>query len=158
MDLGTRLTIFLRGRLVGSDAVGNHYYLEKSKRRGSLRARRWVTFAGEKEASAVPAEWHAWLHYTTERPIPETGKHPWQKPHLPNATGTPSGYRPPATTIAAVVDPLRTAIMSPGRQAIGEALPQGWQRWSRQAVVEWREDARLNGHCDAAAASVCTIG
>lgn len=63
-----------------------------------------------------------------------------------------------ATTIAAVVDPLRTAIMSPGRQAISEALPQGWQRWSRQAVVEWREDARLNGHCDAAAASVCTIG
>ena len=95
MDLGTWLTIFLRGRLVGSDAIGNRYYLERSKRRGSLRARRWVMYAGEKEASAVPAEWHVWLHYTTETPIPETGKHPWQKPHLPNATGTPSGYRPP---------------------------------------------------------------
>ena len=157
MDLGTRLTIFLRGRLVGSDAVGNHYYLEKSKRRGSLRARRWVTYAGEKETSAVPAEWHAWLHYTTERPIPETGKHPWQKPHLSNATDRRAIARQ-ATTIGAVVDLLRTAIMSPGRQAISEALPQSWQRWSRQAVVEWREDARLNGHCDAAAASVCTIG
>jgi len=41
MDLGTRLTIFLRGRLVGNDAVGNRYYLEKSQRRGRLRARRW---------------------------------------------------------------------------------------------------------------------
>ena len=95
MDLGTRLTIFLRGRLIGSDAIGNRYYLEKSKRRGSLRARRWVKYAGEKEASAVSAEWHGWLHYTTDTPIPEASKHPWQKPHLPNATGTPLGYRPP---------------------------------------------------------------
>lgn len=94
MDLGTRLTIFLRGRQVGSDAFGNRYYLEKSKRRGRLRARRWVIYAGEKDASAVPSEWHIWLHYTTDTPILETGKYPWQKPHLPNATGTPSGYRP----------------------------------------------------------------
>jgi NADH:ubiquinone oxidoreductase subunit len=73
MDLGTRLTIFLRGRLVGSDAAGNRYYLEKSRRRRSMRTRRWVAYAGEKEASAVPAEWHAWLHYTSDTPLPETG-------------------------------------------------------------------------------------
>jgi NADH:ubiquinone oxidoreductase subunit len=95
MDLGTWLTICLRGRLIGSDVLGNRYYLEKSQRRGSLRARRWVVYAGEKEASAVPAEWHGWLHYTIDTPLPEAGKHPWQKPHIPNATGTPSGYRPP---------------------------------------------------------------
>jgi NADH:ubiquinone oxidoreductase subunit len=95
MNLGTRLTIFLRGRLVGSDSIGNRYYLEKSRRRGSLRARRWVLYASEKEASAVPAEWHVWLHYTTDAPLPETGAHLWQKPHLPNATGTASSYRPP---------------------------------------------------------------
>lgn len=95
MDLGTRLTIFLRGRLVGNDAVGNRYYLEKSQRRGRLRARRWVVYAGEKDASAVPAEWHGWLHYTIDTPLPETGRRPWQKPHLPNATGTPLAYRPP---------------------------------------------------------------
>ena len=94
MDLGTRLTIYLRGRLVGNDSFGNRYYVEKSQRRGTLRARRWVVYAGAKEASAVPAEWHGWLHYTVDSPLPETGKHPWQKPHLPNATGTVSGYRP----------------------------------------------------------------
>ncbi|HTI79567.1 MAG TPA: NADH:ubiquinone oxidoreductase subunit NDUFA12 [Acetobacteraceae bacterium] len=94
MDIGTRLTILLRGRLIGTDAIGNRYYLEKSKSPGRLRARRWVAYAGEKEASAVPAEWHAWLHYTTDAPIPVADRHPWQKPHLPNATGTPYGYRP----------------------------------------------------------------
>ena len=93
-DLGTWLTIFLRGRLVGSDFLGNRYYLEKSQRRGSLRARRWVLYAGGKEASAVPAGWHGWLHYTIDAPLTETRKHPWQKPHVPNATGTPAGYRP----------------------------------------------------------------
>ena|SRR6478752_1057677 len=54
----------------------------------------WCTPAKGK-ASAVPAEWHGWLHYTIDTPLPETGKHPWQKPHVPNATGTQSGYRPP---------------------------------------------------------------
>ena len=94
MDLGTWLTIFLRGRLVGNDAFGNWDYLEKSQRPGCLRARRWVVYAGEKDASAVPAEWHGWLHYTIDAALPETGKRPWQKPHLPNATGTPLTYRP----------------------------------------------------------------
>src|SRR3954470_16629897 len=95
MNIGTRLTIFLLGRLVGSDSIGNRYYLEKARRRGRLRARRWVVYAGETEASAVPAEWHAWLHYTTEGPVRDTSKYPWQKPHLPNATGTSAAYRLP---------------------------------------------------------------
>ena|SRR6478752_6870877 len=50
MDIGTWLTICLRGRLIGSDVLGNRYYLEKSRRRGSLRARRWVVYAGERES------------------------------------------------------------------------------------------------------------
>ncbi|HTI79880.1 MAG TPA: NADH-ubiquinone oxidoreductase subunit NDUFA12 family protein, partial [Acetobacteraceae bacterium] len=45
MDIGTRLTILLRGRLIGTDAIGNRYYLEKSKSPGRLRARRWVAYA-----------------------------------------------------------------------------------------------------------------
>ena len=132
MDLGTRLTIFLRGRLVGSDAFGNRYYLEKSMRRGNLRGRRWVKYAGEKEASAVPAEWHIWLHYTTDTPIPETGKRPPGKSHI---FRTPPARRQAiarqVTTIAAVIEPPQTAIMSPGRQAVSAALPQSWQHCSR---------------------------
>jgi NADH:ubiquinone oxidoreductase subunit len=60
-----------------------------------MRDRRWVVYAGDPEASRVPPEWHAWLHYTTDAPLPELGRRSWQKPHLANATGTAAGYRPP---------------------------------------------------------------
>jgi NADH:ubiquinone oxidoreductase subunit len=94
MTIGTRLFTLFKGRPVGTDAAGNRYYEERRPRSG-MRARRWVMYAGASEASAVPAEWHAWLHYLTDEPLPETGRKPWQKPHHANATGTPAGYRPP---------------------------------------------------------------
>ena len=92
-----RLVTSLSGRLVGKDAVGNIYYEAKKAPRGVLRRRRWVMYAGEVEASTIPPEWHSWLHYTTEQPIPETVRRAWQKPHEPNLTGTPLGYRPPGS-------------------------------------------------------------
>jgi hypothetical protein len=59
-----------------------------------------------------------------------------QKPRLPNLTGSPSAYRPPgATTTAAVIEPRRMAITSPGRQVVSGAVPRSWQRYSRQAPV-----------------------
>ena len=94
MNLGTRLFTLLRGRRVGNDDAGNVYY-EERRPRPHLRARRWVAYAGAPEASKVPPEWHAWLHYTTDAPLPASGRRPWQKPYLPNLTGTPAGYRPP---------------------------------------------------------------
>jgi NADH:ubiquinone oxidoreductase subunit len=95
MTIGTRLFTYFRGRAVGSDADGNRYFEEKTHRPGQQRQRRWVLFAGAEDASAVPPEWHAWLHYTTAAPIPESARRPWQKPHEPNLTGTALGYRPP---------------------------------------------------------------
>jgi NADH:ubiquinone oxidoreductase subunit len=94
MDIGTRIFTWLNGRVVGRDAVGNTYY-ENKRKAASGRTRRWVVYAGEAEATAVPPEWHSWMHYTTDAPLPETGRKPWQKPHLANATGTASSYRPP---------------------------------------------------------------
>ncbi len=94
MTLGTRIFTWLHGRQVGRDAVGNVYYDEKRARRGA-RTRRWVIYAGAADASAVPPEWHAWLHYTTDAPIAVARQLPWVKPHLPNLTGTALGYRPP---------------------------------------------------------------
>jgi NADH:ubiquinone oxidoreductase subunit len=91
--LGTRIFTSLRGRGIGRDAFGNRYFEEKSAVRGR-RVRRWVIYAGEPEASTVPPEWHAWLHYTVDVPISDAGRMPWQKPHLPNRTGTPFSYRP----------------------------------------------------------------
>jgi len=95
MNIGTRLFTYFRGQSVGSDAIGNRYFEEKLHHPGQLRRRRWVIYAGAEEASAVPPEWHAWLHYTTDAPIAESARKPWQKPHEPNLTGTGAGYRPP---------------------------------------------------------------
>jgi NADH:ubiquinone oxidoreductase subunit len=92
MNIGTRIFTLLNGRRIGVDGDGNVYYEDKRARPGE-RTRRWVIYAGTPEASKVPPEWHAWLHYTTETPIKVTAR-PWLKPHLPNVTGTPLGYRP----------------------------------------------------------------
>jgi NADH:ubiquinone oxidoreductase subunit len=94
MTIGTRIFTYFHGRLLGKDPAGNRYFEEKKVRPGA-RARRWVLYAGPAEASAVPAEWHSWLHYTTDTPLPETARKPWQLPHQENLTGTAGGYRPP---------------------------------------------------------------
>lgn len=94
MNIGTWLHTKLHGRQVGTDGAGNTYYEDKRTPTSGRRARRWVAFAGADEASAVPPEWHAWLHYTVDEPLPDSGRKPWQKPHLPNATGTAASYRP----------------------------------------------------------------
>ncbi len=95
MNLGTILHTWLSGKLVGTDEFGNRYY----KQRGAAlygRERRWVLYKGDSEASKVPAEWHAWLHHTSEEPLTEsaTQARPWQQAHEPNPTGTPAAYRP----------------------------------------------------------------
>ena len=95
MNIGTWLFTKLKGRQVGSDMMGNTYYEERQPRAGATRTRRWVIYGGAPEASEVPPEWHAWLHYTIDPPLPVTGRRPWQKPHQPNPTGTASSYRPP---------------------------------------------------------------
>ena len=92
--IGTRIYTWVYGLNVGRDTLGNLYYEQRRSPRAGQRSRRWVIYAGEPEASKVPPEWHSWLHYTTDAPLPELGKRPWQKPHLPNLTGTPFGYRP----------------------------------------------------------------
>jgi len=105
MALGTRLFTWWKGELVGSDQLGNRYYIEKGagpRIRGGGRAsreRRWVIYDGEAEASRVPPEWHAWLHHSVDA-LPRPGQwphYPWQKEHLPNLSGTPLAYRPPGS-------------------------------------------------------------
>ena len=97
MDLGTRLYTWLNGRQVGVDAFGNRYYEHRSRTRVDGRRKRWVLYRGMAEASKIPPEWHAWVHYTTDSVPDESGEHQfdWQRPHLPNLTGTRYAYRPP---------------------------------------------------------------
>ncbi len=94
MNIGTKLLTLFKGRRVGQDPAGNIYY-EERRARPDVRQRRWVMYVGRPEATDVPPEWHAWLHYTTDTPIPASARQPWQTPHIPNMTGTPGSYRPP---------------------------------------------------------------
>jgi NADH:ubiquinone oxidoreductase subunit len=107
MTVGTWLFTWWNGRLVGTDQFGNRYYREKTLRplrpgggRDS-RERRWVIYQGAPEATKVPPEWHAWLHHTIDGVPLDAGrpKYPWQKPHLPNLTGTRFAYRPPGSLL-----------------------------------------------------------
>ena len=92
MNIGTSIYTWLHGREVGRDSRGNVYY-EHKRAAGGTRRRRWVMFAGPVDPSAVPPEWHCWLHYTTDAPLPVAHR-AWQKPQLANATGTDARYRP----------------------------------------------------------------
>jgi NADH:ubiquinone oxidoreductase subunit len=94
MSIGTLIFTWMRGVHVGTDKDGNRYYTEKKAVPGR-RQRRWVLYKGKVEASKVPAEWHAWLHYTVKEPIAASPDKPWIKPHQANFTGTPNAYLPP---------------------------------------------------------------
>jgi NADH:ubiquinone oxidoreductase subunit len=88
-------TLF-KGQRVGVDSFGNVYYRGKP-RKGTKQERRWVIYKDKPEASTVPAEWHGWLHRQTDTLPSENSKYrqPWEKPHLPNMTGTSVAYLPP---------------------------------------------------------------
>ncbi len=93
MSAAIRLFTRMRGRLVGTDDQGNQYYTERTPVPGR-RGRRWVVYNGEPEASRVPPEWHAWLHWLTDDAPLAAGGHAWQRPHRPNRTGTPRAHVP----------------------------------------------------------------
>ncbi|MFA7431847.1 MAG: NADH:ubiquinone oxidoreductase subunit NDUFA12 [Rhodospirillaceae bacterium] len=93
MILGTLFTTWLHGRQVGTDQFGNRYFESKTATQGGV-PKRSVLYKGALEASKVPPEWHAWLHYTTEAPVTRSQR-PWQKEHVPNLTGTVHAYLPP---------------------------------------------------------------
>lgn len=92
---GTRFLLWRQGENVGADAQGNRYYRQKNG------DRRWVIYNGMADASRVPPEWHAWLHFIvpeppSEAPLPTK---PWEKEYVPNLTGTPYAYRPPGSLL-----------------------------------------------------------
>ena len=94
-DFATTVRTWLNGRLVGRDTNGNRYYEARRPTKGQ-RSRRWVVFAnGGNEPSSVPAEWHAWLAYTSDKPLTDVQRHAWQQPHDENRTGTKAAYLPP---------------------------------------------------------------
>jgi len=95
-------TMTKRGKKIGKDALGNTYY-EAPARKGYKLTRRWVMYKGTPEASAIPPEWHGWIHHQTDS-VPssdqESFRRPWQKPHQENMTGTNQAYRPPGHVLS----------------------------------------------------------
>lgn len=91
-SIGTRFYTWRFGERVGEDSFGNQYYRHKNRDLDE----RWVVFPGSVEASAVPPEWHAWLHkYVDVPPDASTAKAAYAKDHQPNLTGGAEAYRPP---------------------------------------------------------------
>lgn len=88
--MGTRLHTWRFGKAVGQDEFGNTYYQTADRRR------RWVIYAGPAEPSTIPPGWHGWIHHRTDVAPPADAyrPHAWQKPHVPNLTGTAEAYRP----------------------------------------------------------------
>ncbi|MBO6815399.1 MAG: NADH:ubiquinone oxidoreductase subunit NDUFA12 [Rhizobiaceae bacterium] len=87
--LNTRFHIWRTSRHVGDDELGNSYYESKS-------GKRYVQYAGEAEASAIPSGWHGWMHYRVDTPPSEENykARDWEKAHQPNLTGTAGAYYP----------------------------------------------------------------
>jgi NADH:ubiquinone oxidoreductase subunit len=95
MTITTRLFTFFSGKLVGSDEFGNRYFTEKKLVKQG-RTKRWVLYKGLAEPSKISAQWFGWMHHTTDIVPSEANRKPyfWEKPHLPNLTGTKRAYHP----------------------------------------------------------------
>jgi NADH:ubiquinone oxidoreductase subunit len=96
--IGTIWTTWTRGRPVGTDEFGNRYYEDRTAKQSydKGRKRRWVKYKGYADASKIPPDWHGWMHYIydtppSQQPLP---KKAWEKPHVPNMSGTPFAVYP----------------------------------------------------------------
>lgn len=89
--IGTSLFSRRHGREVGRDELGNIYLVHRNDPR-----RRWVMYNGANDASRTPPQWQSWLRGQIED-VPDKSLPPrraFEKPALPNLTGTAGTYRP----------------------------------------------------------------
>ena len=87
---GTLIHTLIFGNIVGKDQFGNKYYQNKND------SKRWVIYNGPVDASAIPPEWHSWLHKIIKTTPDQIKFHDfnWQKEHKKNLTGTNKAYKP----------------------------------------------------------------
>lgn len=114
----TRFYTWRYGGFVGEDEFGNRYY--RYTQRNAIdpnvgAERRWVIYNGEADASKVPPLWRAWLcHNGNVPPTDEPYRsREWEKPHVPNLTGTPRAYRPRGSQLATGERPAATGDYVP---------------------------------------------
>jgi len=97
--IGTRFFTWRKGRCVGKDQFGNVYY--EGGRGGEGQMRRWVVYNGYSDPSIIPPGWHGWMHHRTDTPPVQENYQvkEWEKPHLPNLTGSAQAYRPKGSIV-----------------------------------------------------------
>lgn len=114
---GTQFWTWRFGELVGQDEQGNRYYRTTGGKIDPTLGfeRRWVIYNGVAEATRIPPGWYGWMHHRVDTPPTEAKYAPreWEKPHLPNLTGTPAAYRPSGSTLAAGRRPKATGDYEP---------------------------------------------
>ncbi len=115
---GTSWTTWLRGESVGEDEFGNRYFRTKGGKIDPALGfeRRWVIYKGETDASSIPPGWYRWMHHLGDA-VPDGSYQPreWQKPHMPNKTGTPEAYHPQGSIL---------------RPDPGAAISKGYDAWT----------------------------
>ena len=134
---GTRFHLWRKGTSVGTDNLGNSYF-------GTPNGERYVTYAGEAEASTVPPGWSGWLHHRTDVPPPQSDYVPreWERPHIPNLTGTARAYRP------------KGSILRPGERPVTQQAYEAWtpegpkDRVARRPKGSGSADHHTSGHDD----------
>ena len=112
-----RIYTRLRGHHVGTDEMGNQYFVQ-SKGIGPLGVpRRWVIYKDLAEASYISPDWHGWMHYTVDQPPTAEAytPRPWQQAHRPNMTGTPDAWRPAGSILGGAERPKATGDYKPWR-------------------------------------------
>jgi len=107
---GTRLFTWRNGEVVGRDESGNVYYRSRKDPN-----RRWVAYHGSNDGSRVPPGWQLWLRGSIDD-LPEEAlppRRPWQKPPIPNATGTMAAFRPDGSLGSEKIRPASTGDYQP---------------------------------------------
>ena len=83
---------------MGENEAGNRYFETVDKRRDYDEAQPAVCdpYNGYADASKVTPGWHGWLHHTFDEPPTRAPlkTRVWERPHLPNLTGTVWAWRP----------------------------------------------------------------
>lgn len=72
MNIATWLFTRFKGRQVGTDAVGNRYFIEREPHSPGSKPRRWVLYPGAANAASVPDGWQAWLRHGRDGAVAET--------------------------------------------------------------------------------------
>jgi NADH:ubiquinone oxidoreductase subunit len=114
---GTRFYTWRFGNLIGQDEFGNRYYRAPSHQIDAAMGpeRRWVVYSGLADLSAVPPGWRGWLSHTVDVPPNAEAYTPreWEKPYLPNQTGTENAYRPRGSQLSVGQRPAATGDYVP---------------------------------------------